>query len=75
MVMVVISRKVSTKNILRKLLYADDLAVVMESKHELQEVYVVEWKDICERNGLHVTLDKTELLSVGLQLQDLGITF
>ena len=73
MVMEVISRKVSTMDILRKLLYADDLAVVMESKQELQEV-LVEWKDLFERHGLRMSLDKTEVLSVGSQRQELGIT-
>ena len=72
MVMEVISRKVSTKNVLQKLLYADDLAVVMESKQELQDV-LIEWKGLFERHGLRMSLDKTEVLSVGLQRQELGI--
>ena len=73
MVMEVISRKVSTKNVLRKLLYADDLAVAKESKQELQEA-LVEWKNLFERHGLRMSLDKTEVLSVGSQRQELGIS-
>ena len=41
----VISRKASTRDILRKLLYADDLAVVADSEADLQE-RLVEWKEI-----------------------------
>ena len=39
----VISRKVSTRDILRKLMYADDLVVVADSETDLQEL-LVEWK-------------------------------
>ena len=38
MVMEIISRKISMKDILRKMMYADDLAIIAESKQELQEV-------------------------------------
>ena len=41
----VISRKTSTREILRKLLYADDLAVVADSEADLLE-RLVEWKEI-----------------------------
>ena len=40
----VISRKASTRDILRKLLYADDLAVVADSEANLQE-RLVDWKE------------------------------
>ena len=73
MVMEVISRKVSTKNVLKKLIYADDLAIVTDSKQELQEV-LLEWKNLFEGHGLRMSLDKTEVLSVGRQRQELGIT-
>ena len=43
-VMELISRKVSMKDISRKLLYADDLAVIAEDKEELNES-LEEWKD------------------------------
>ena len=72
MVMEVISRKFSTKNVLRKLLYADDLAVVMDSKQKMQEV-LVEWKDLFVGHGLRMSLDKTEVPSVDMQRQELGI--
>ena len=39
----VISRKASTRDILRKLLYSDDLAVVADSEADLQE-RLVDWK-------------------------------
>ena len=35
---------------------------------------LVEWKDLCERHELRMSLDKTDILSVGLQRQVLGIT-
>ena len=34
-----VSRKVSVKDNQRKLLYADDLAVIVESKQEMQEAW------------------------------------
>ena len=45
MVMEIISRKISTKDILRKMMYADDLAIIAESKQDLQEV-LEEWKGL-----------------------------
>ena len=42
-VMELISRKVSMKDISRKLLYADDLAIVAEDKEELNKS-LEEWK-------------------------------
>ena len=38
MVMEIISRKISTKDILRKMMYADDLTIIAESKQDLEEV-------------------------------------
>ena len=58
----VISRKASTRDILRKLLYADDLA----------EQLVV-WKEIVGKHGLRVNLEKTEVLWVGQQKKDLDV--
>ena len=48
MVMELISMKISTKDILRKMIYADDMAIIAESKQELQEV-LEEWKG-CSRS-------------------------
>ena len=60
----VISRKVSTRDILRKLLYADDLAVVADSEADLQE-RLVDWKEIFCKHGLRVSLEKTGVFWVG----------
>ena len=53
-----VSRKASTRDILRKLLYADDLAVVADSEADLQE-RLVDWKEIFGKYGLRVSLEKT----------------
>ena len=50
MVMELISR-ISSKDVLRKVMYADDLAMIAESKQELQEV-LVEWKRVFKKHGL-----------------------
>ena len=68
----VISWKPSTKDILRKLLYADDLAAVADSEADLQE-RLVDWKEIFSRHRLKVSLEKTEVLCVGQQKKDLDI--
>ena len=68
----VINRKASTRDILRKLLYTDDLAVVADSEIDLQE-RLVDWKEIFGRHGLRVSLEKTEVLWVGQQKKDLDI--
>ena len=62
----VVSRKASTRDILRKLLYTDDLAVVAASEADLQE-RLVDWKEIFGKHGLRVSLEKTEVLWVGQQ--------
>ena len=68
----VISRKASIRDILRKLIYADDQTVVADSEVDLQE-WSVEWKEIFGRHGLKVGLEKTEVLWVGQQKKDLDI--
>ena len=50
-----ISRKICTKDILRKLLYAYGLEVVADGEATLQE-QLIEWKDIFSRHGLRVRL-------------------
>ena len=62
----VISRKASTKDILRKLLYADVLTIVADSEADLQH-RLVDWKEILGKHGLRVSLEKTEVLSVEQQ--------
>ena len=59
-----ISRKICTKDILRKLLYAYGLAIVADGEATLQE-QLVEWKDVFSRHGLRVRLGKTEVMCVG----------
>ena len=55
--MEVISTKTSTKDILHKLRYATDLAVVADSEADRQE-RLSEWKEIFGRHGLRVRLEK-----------------
>ena len=73
MVMEIISRKISTKDILRKIMYADDLAIIAESKQDLQEV-LEEWKGVFEKHGLRMNLEKTEVMWVGHQREELNIS-
>ena len=68
--LLVISRKASTRDILRKLIFTDDLAVVADSEADLQG-QLVEWKEIFGRHGLRVSLEKTAVLWVGQQKKDL----
>ena len=70
--MELISRKVSMKDISRKLLYADDLAIVAEDKEELNESQD-EWKETFKQHGLRVILEKTEVLSIGAHREELNI--
>ena len=72
MVMEIISRKISSKDILRKMMYADDLAIIAESKQELQEV-LEEWKGVFEKHGLRISLEKTEVMWIGHQREELNI--
>ena len=67
-----ISRKASTRDIPRKLLYADDLVSVADSEADVQE-RLVDWKEIFGKKGLRVNLEKTEVLWVGQQKKDIDI--
>ena len=60
-VMELTSRKVSMKGTSRKLLYADELAIVAEDKEELNES-LEEWKEVFKQHGLRVNLEKMEVL-------------
>ena len=62
-VMGLIRRKVSMKDTSRKLLYADDLAIVAEDKEELNES-LEEWREAFKQHGLRVNLEKTEVMSI-----------
>ena len=57
-------RKASTRDILCKLIYADDLAVVADSEADLQE-RLVDWMDIFGKHEPRLRLEKTEVLWVG----------
>ena len=53
-------------------MYADDLAIIAESKQELQEV-LEEWKGVYKKHGLRMSLEKTEVMWVGHQREELNI--
>ena len=72
MVMELISRNISTKDVLMKMMFADDLAIIAESKQELQDV-LEEWKGVFKKHGLRMTQEKTELMWVGHQREELNI--
>ena len=72
MVMEIISRTINTKDILRKMMHADDLAIIAESKQDLQEV-LEEWKGVFEKHGLKMSLEKTEVMWIGHQREELNI--
>ena len=71
MVMELISRKISTKDVLGKMMYADDLAILEESKQELQEV-LVEWKRVFKKHELRMSLEKTDVMWIGHQREELN---
>ena len=56
-----ISRKTVMKDAMKKLLYADDLALVTNGKQELQET-MEEWNGLFIKHGLKLNLEKTEVL-------------
>ena len=60
------------KDTSRKLLYADDPAIIAEDKEELNES-LEEWKEAFKQHGLRVTLEKTEVLSIGAHCEELNI--
>ena len=71
-VMDLISRKTVVKDAMKKLLYADDLALVANGKQELQET-LAEWNVLCIRYGLKINLKKTEVMHIGHQREELDI--
>ena len=66
MVMNLMSGKVSEQEELKKILYADDLAVVAENKEYLQ-------KTLQEWSGLRMNLEQTEVMWIGEQEVDLHV--
>ena len=67
-----ISRKTVMKDAMRKLLYAGNLALMANGKQELQET-LEEWKGLFTRHGLNINLEKTEVLHIGHQREELDI--
>ena len=67
-----IGRKTVIKDATKKLLYADDLALVANDKHELQET-LEEWNRLFIRHGLKINLDKTVVLHIGHQREELDM--
>ena len=54
------------KDAMKKLLYADDMALATNYKHELQET-MEEWNCLFIKHGLKLNLEKTEVLHIGHQ--------
>ena len=57
---------------MKKLLYADDLALVANGKHELHDI-LEEWNGLFTRHELKLNQDKTEVLHIGHQREELDI--
>ena len=70
----VISRKTVVKDAMKKLLYEDDLVLVLvaNGKQELQET-LDEWNGLFTRHGMKINVEKTEVLHIGLQREELDI--
>ena len=67
-----ISRKPVVKDAMKKLLYADDMALVTNGKQELQET-MEEWNGLFIKHGLKLNLENTEVLHIGQQREELDI--
>ena len=67
-----ISRKTVMKDAMRKLLYAADLALVANGKQELQEI-LDQWTGMFTRHGLDIKIEKTAVLHMGHQREELDI--
>ena len=71
-VMELIIRKISTTDALRKIMYADDIVIVAEHREELPGA-LEEWNDMFKKHGLNMNIDKTEVMWVGKQSEELNI--
>ena len=67
-----VSRKTVVKDAVNKLLYVEDLALVANGKQELQET-MEEWNGLVTKHGLKLNLEKTEVLHIGHQREELDI--
>ena len=63
------SRKTVMKDATKKLLYADELALVANVKQRLQET-LDEWIGLFTRHGPKINLEKTEVLHIGHQMEE-----
>ena len=59
MVVALISRKISIKDVLRKGMYANDLAMIADTNQDLQEV-LEQWKGMFKNHGPIMSREKTE---------------
>ena len=67
-----ISRKTVVKDAMKKLLYEDDLGLVANGKQELQET-MEDWNGLFTKHGLKRNLEKTEVLYIAHQTEELDI--
>ena len=72
LVMELISRKISTTDVLKMIMYADDIVIVAEHREQLQGA-LEEFNDMFKKHGLKMNLDKTEVMWVGKQGEELNI--
>ena len=66
MVMELVSMKVSLRGSMERMLHVNNLAVVVESGQEMQEV-LGEWKEAFWKHWLKMSMEKTEVMWVGQQ--------
>ena len=72
MVMMLVNRKVSLRSSMERMLYADDLAVMVESGREMQEV-LGKWNEAFGKHWLKMSMEKTEVMWVGQQRKEMNI--
>ena len=66
MVIELVSRKLSLRGSMKRMLCVDDLAVVVESRQEMQEV-LGEWKEAFGKHWLKMSTEKIKVMSVRQQ--------
>ena len=60
------------KDVLRTMMYADDLVLIAESKQEQHEE-LEEWKGVFKNHGMRMSLEKTEVMWVEHHREELNI--
>ena len=58
--------KTPTSAHIQDAMYADDMALIAESRSELQHMLIV-LDEVCERWGMRISVEKTKILAVGEQ--------